>query len=254
MRVKRPPRGVASFIGLVLSSTLCFMLNRSTAFSARRGRVLQPVAFSDVREQATNVANINSEKKITNQARRGWAAVLGMETPKKAVDVAAEARLLGVVADVDIASRAGQAAKGEVSAPLPCANALGAPLAEAPPLKLYKGREVKPGQKEVLSQGVQAGTVPIVPPAQPKQERLCVSATLSEPKLAKAEGRKGGGQVREAQSAREAATARRGCLPAGQVKGRARHCVSCVAPVEAVVFPLGHAVHCDSATAPVMPL
>ena len=43
-------------------------------------------------------------------------------------------------------------------------------------------------------------------------------------------------------------------MPAGQAKGRARHCVSCVAPVEAVVFPLGQAVHCVSETAPGMPL
>ena len=45
-----------------------------------------------------------------------------------------------------------------------------------------------------------------------------------------------------------------GCLPAGQAKGRARHCVSCVAPVEAVVFPLGQAVHCVTEIAPGMPL
>ena len=44
-----------------------------------------------------------------------------------------------------------------------------------------------------------------------------------------------------------------GCLPAGQAKGRARHCVSCVEPVEAVVFPLGQAVHCVIETAPEKP-
>ena len=96
--------------------------------------------------------------------------------------------------------------------------------------------------------------MPIVPLAQPKQERLVARAKESEPKPAKAEGRRGCGQVRGAQSAREAADAELGCLPAGQAKGRARHCVSCVAPVEAVVFPLGQAVHCVSEIAPGMPL
>ena len=177
---KRPPRGVASLMGLVLSSTLWFMLNKSTVFSARRGRALQPVAFSAVREQATNMARVNSKVKIMNQARRDWEEVVGRGAPKNAVEVAAEAR---VVVETDLVNdaRAGHAEKGEVGVPLPCTSVLGAPLADALPLKLNRGREVKPGQKAVPSQGVQVGTVPIEPLAQPKQERLCARATASEP-------------------------------------------------------------------------
>ena len=177
---KRPPRGVASLMGLVLSSTLWFMLNKSTVFSARRGRALQPVAFSAVREQATNMARVNSKEKIINQARRDWEEVVGRGAPKNAVEVPAEARVV-VVTELVNDARAGQAEKGEVGVPLPCASALGAPLADASLLKLNRGRDVKPGQKAVPSQGVQAGTVPIVPLAQPKQERLCARATASEP-------------------------------------------------------------------------
>ena len=177
---KRPPRGVASLMGLVLSSTLWFILNRSTAFSARRGRALQPVAFLAVREQATNMARVNNKEKITNQARRDWEEVVGRGTPKNAEEVAAEAR---VVVETNFVSdaRAGQAEKGEVGVPLPCISVLGGPLADASPLKLNRGREVKPGQKAAPSQGMQDGTVPIVPLAQPKQERLCARATASEP-------------------------------------------------------------------------
>ena len=177
---KRPPRGVDSLMGLVLSSTLWFMLNKSTVLSARRGRAVQPVAFSGVREQATNMARVNSKVKIMNQARRDWEEVVGRGAPKNAVEVAAEAR---VVVETDLVNdaRAGQAEKGEVGVPLPCTSVLGAPLADALPLKLNRGREVKPGQKAVPSQGMQAGTVPIVPLAQPKQERLCARATASEP-------------------------------------------------------------------------
>ena len=105
---------------------------------------------------------------------------MGKVAPKKTVEVAAEARV-EVAADLVNDARAGQAEKGEVGVPVPCMSALGAPLANASPLKLYRGREVKPGQKAVPSQGVQAGTVPIVPLAQPKQERLCARATASEP-------------------------------------------------------------------------
>ena len=115
---KRPPRGVASLMGLVLSSTLWFMLNKSTVFSARRGRAVQPVAFSAVREQATNMARVNSKEKITNQARRDWEEVVGRGTPKKTVEVAAEARAV-LAADLVNDARAGQADKGEVGVPLP---------------------------------------------------------------------------------------------------------------------------------------
>jgi hypothetical protein len=156
------------------------MLNKSTVLSARRGRAVQPVAFSAVREHATNMERVNSKVKIMNQARRDWEEVVGRGTPKKTVEVAAEA---SVVVETDLVNdaRAGQAEKGEVGVPLPCTSVLGAPLADASPLKLNRGREVKPGQKAVPSQGVQVGTVPIEPLAQPKQERLCVSAKASEP-------------------------------------------------------------------------
>ena len=177
---QRPPRGVASFMGLVLSSTLWFMLNKSRALSARRGRALQPVAFSVVREKTTSKARRNSQEKTTTQARRDSEEVVGRGTPKKTVEVAAEARVV-VATDLVSEARAGQAEKGEVGVPLPCTSALGAPLADTSPLKLYRGREVKPGQMAVPSQGVQAGTVPIVPLVQPKQERLCARATASEP-------------------------------------------------------------------------
>ena len=176
----RPPRGVASFMGLVLSSTLWFMLNKSRAFSARRGRALKPVAFSVAREKTTSKAKRNSQEKITTQARRDWEEVVGRGTPKKTVEVTAEGRVVVAVALVNDA-RAGQAEKGEVGVLLTCVSALGAPLADASSLKLNRGREVKPGQKAEPSQRVQAGTVPIVPLAQPKQERLCARATASEP-------------------------------------------------------------------------
>ena len=172
--------------------------------------------------------------------------------PKKMVEVAEEASVEDADDLPDDAS-AGQAEKGEAGAPLPCASALGAPLAVSM-LKLYKGREVKPGQKEELSHGLQSGTLPRVPLAHPRQERLCGSACASEAKPTYAEGRRGAGQVRGVQSAKEAAEARRGCWPGGQEKGRARHCVSCIAPSEAVVFPAGQAVHCVDDTAPMMPL
>ena len=134
---KRPPRGVASLMGLVLSSTLWFMLNKSTVFSARRGRALQPVAFSAVQDKATSKASMNSKEKITTQARRDWEDVVGKVAPKKTVEVAAEARVM-VEADLVNDARAGQAEKGDVGVPLPCSSALGAPLllAIASPLKL----------------------------------------------------------------------------------------------------------------------
>ena len=105
--------------------------------------------------------------------------MVGRGTPKKMVEVAAEARVVEVADFVKEAS-AGQARKGEVGVPLPCASALGAPPPAASALKLYRGREVKPGQKEALSQGAQAGTLPRVPLAHPRQERLCGSACASE--------------------------------------------------------------------------
>ena len=180
INVKRPPRGVASFLGLVWSSTLWFILNKSTVCSIRLSRALKPVVSLAVREKATRKARRNSQEKITTQARRDWEEVVGRGTPKKTVEVAAEGRVV-IAADIVNDARAGQARKGEVGVPLPCASALGAPLADASPLKLYRGREVKPGQKEVPSQGVQDGTVPIVPLAQPKQERLVARAKESEP-------------------------------------------------------------------------
>ena len=106
--------------------------------------------------------------------------MVGRGAPKNAVEVPAEARVV-VVTDLVSEARAGQAENGEVGAPLPCTSALGAPLADASILKLNRGREVKPGQKAGPSQGVQAGTVPIVPLAHPKQERLAARATTSEP-------------------------------------------------------------------------
>jgi hypothetical protein len=126
------------------------------------------------------MARVNSKVKIINQERRDWEEVVGRGAPKNAVEVAAEAR---VVVETDLVNdaRAGQAEKGEVGVPLPCISVLGGPLADASPLKLNRGREVKPGQKAVPSQGVQAGTVPSVPLAQPKQERLCARATALEP-------------------------------------------------------------------------
>ena len=126
------------------------------------------------------MARVNNKEKITNQARRDWEEVVGRGAPKNAVEVLAEARVV-VVTDLVNDARAGQAEKGELGVPLPSTSALGVPLADASPLKLYRGREVKPGQKAVPSQGVQVGTVPIVPLAQPKQERLCARATVSEP-------------------------------------------------------------------------
>ena len=113
------------------------MLNRSRAFSARRGRALQPVAFSAVQDKATSKASMNSKEKITTQARRDWEDVVGKVAPKKTVEVAAEARVM-VEADLVNDARAGQAEKGDVGVPLPCTSALGAPLllAIASPLKL----------------------------------------------------------------------------------------------------------------------
>ena len=183
------------------------------------------MALSVAREKTTSKAKRNSQEKITTQARRDWEEVVGRGTPKKTVEVASEVRVV-VVTDLVNDSRVGQAEKGEVGVPLPCKSSLGATLADASPLKLYRGREVKPGQMAVPSQGLQAGTVPIAPLAQPTQERLCARATESEPKPENAEGRRGCRHVRGAQSAREEADAELGCFPAGQAKGRARHCVS----------------------------
>ena len=190
-------------------------------------------------------------KRTTTQARRNWEAVVGRGTPKKTVEVSA--RFVGEIALVNDA-RVGQAEKGVPL--LPCESALGAPLAAAGsrPLKLNRGREVRPGQVAAPVQGVQSGKEPNVPLAQPRQERLCARAWASDPAPKNAEGRRGEGQASGAQSAREAAEADLGCLPAGQVKGRLRHCESCVAPVEAVVFPTGQAVHCVTLIAPGMPL
>ena len=249
MRENKPPRGVASLMGLDLSSTLWAMLNRSTAFRARRGRALQPVALSLARERAITMANRKSQEKITTQARRDWEDVVGRGTPKKIVEVEAEAGA-AVATDLVWDERGGQAANGEAGGPLPCASALGAPPAGATLLKLYRGREVKPGHMAASLQELQAGTLPKVPLGQPRQETLCASASASVVNPANAEGRRGEGQVRGAQSARVEAEARRGCWPAGQEKGRARHCESCVAPVEVVVFPVGQTVHCDCANAP----
>ena len=177
---KRPPRGVASLMGLVLSSTLWAMLNRSRALSARRCRAAQPVAFSVAREKTTRRARKKSQEKITSQARSDWEEVVGKGTPKKTVEVAAEARVV-VATELVSEARAGQAEKGEVGALLPCASALAEPLIDASALKLYRGREVKPGQKAAPLQRVQVGTMPLAPLAQPKQDRLCARATASEP-------------------------------------------------------------------------
>lgn len=198
------------------------------------------------------MASTSSQEKITTQASRDWEDVVGRGTPKKMVEVDAEASEVAVT-DLNKDARGGQARKGEAK-PLPCASALGAPLPSASALKLYRGREVRPGQKAALSQGAQAGTLPAVPLAHPRQERLCASACASEAMLEKAEGLRGMGQVRGAQSASVAAEVKRGCWPRGQKNGRARHCVSCVAPVEAVFFPGGQAVHWVAEIAPAIPL
>ena len=113
-----PPRGVATFMGLVMSLTLWFKLKRSAAFRARRGRALQPVAFSLVREKATSMARINSQVKRTTQARRAWEEVVGRGTPKNMVEVAAEPRVEEAAALVNEA-RAGQAEKGLPPPPPP---------------------------------------------------------------------------------------------------------------------------------------
>ena len=248
MREQRPPKGVASFMGLEWSSTAWAMLKRSTAFSARRGRALQPVALSVAREKAVSTASKRSQEKITNQARRDWEEVVGRGAPKKMVEVAEEASAVAAGADPTMEERVGHAEKGDPRGPLPCASALGAPLPAAALLKLNKGREVNPGQKALLSQGGQAGGVPAVPLAQPRQVALVARAAASEVELANAAGRRGRGQARGAQSAREEVVAIMGCLPAGQEKASA-HCVSCVAPVEKVVLPAGQPVHCSSEVA-----
>ena len=177
MRENRPPRGVASLMGLVLSSTLWDMLKRSIALRARAGRARQPVALALVRKKATSMATIKSQEIITTQASRDWEEVVGRGTPKNMVEVAEEAgpRLSGSAKDESV----GQAEKGKVNAPLPCVS-VGVPPAIAAALKLYKGREVKPGQKTAPLQGAQAGTVPTVPLAQPRQDRLAASARASE--------------------------------------------------------------------------
>ncbi len=156
--------------------------------SARKGRALQPVAFSAVLEKAMHRAKMKSQINITTQASRDWEEVVGRGTPKNMVEVAAEARVFAAT-DVAREARAGQVEKGEVGTPLLCA--LRAPLIDESALKLYRGREVEPGQKSVPPQSVQAGTVPAVPLAQPRQERLSARARMSEEKLGKAEGRRG---------------------------------------------------------------
>jgi hypothetical protein len=257
MRENRPPNGVDSFRGLALSSTLWDMENMSQALRARRGRAQQPppppaAGRSAARQRAPQKRSVKS----TNQASRHCAAVVGRAAPKNMEEAleAAEGVLEGGA--WESAAREGQAAKGKVGRavlPLP-ARPRACPAGVPGPLKLYRGREVSPGHRAAPVQGGHTGRLPAVPGAQPRQERLCARAAASEAKLGKAEGRRGRGQARGAQSAREAAAARRGCLPGGQEKGRARHCVSCRAPGEAVVFPAGQALHCATETAPGTPL
>jgi hypothetical protein len=124
-------------MGLVLSFTTWFMLNKSTALSARRSRALQPVALSAVHVKTMSKASTSSQMKITTQARRDWEAVVGRGTPKNTVEVAAEAKV-AVETDLVNDARAGQAEKGEEGgAALPARPLGGSSSAEVvEPLKL----------------------------------------------------------------------------------------------------------------------
>ena len=83
MREKSPPRGVASFTGLVFSMTSWFMLNMSMDVRAARGRkkqqkkpvlveavVLLAVASPARVVRATTSASTKKKEKVTTQASR----------------------------------------------------------------------------------------------------------------------------------------------------------------------------------------
>jgi len=132
-----------------------------------------------VREKARHIATIKSQEKITTHARMDWEEVVGRGTPKNRVEVPAEARAVVVTAAVR-EDRAGQVEKGEAGEPSASALPL-PPLGEAaavppPALKLYRGREVRPGHWALGSHALQAGRMPEVPGGQPRQLLLCASA------------------------------------------------------------------------------
>jgi len=116
--------------------------------------------------------------------------------------------------------------------------------------KLYKGREVKPGQNNGGGQGEQVGTSPKLPQVHPTQEGLFDTVKESGWVVEKREGRRGGGQARGTQSSKVTDEAVMGCWPKGQLKGKTKHCVSSTAPVDAVVFPGGQGRHFSGRAAP----
>jgi len=179
---------------------------------------------------------------MQNQARRIWAAVAGRSTPKNTYEVGDWE--VGGREDWERLERVGQVDKGEGGV------SVGAPVALLLLLKLNSGREVSPGHKTFDPQGEHAGTEPTVKAGQPKQDTLLPSDSLSLALFEKDEGRRGGGQVKALQSFSVEAVGEEGCFPGEQVKGIARHCVSCIAPVVAVVFPDGHFRHCEDKVAP----
>ena len=187
-------------------------------------------------------AHTNNSVKIQNQARRAWAALVGRSTPKNTYEVGDWEE--GGGEDRERVRRVEHFDNGEGVV------AVGAPVALLLLLKLNSGREVSPGQSAFDPQGEHAGTEPTVKAGQPKQDTLLPRDSKSLALFEKEEGRRGGGQVKALQSLSVEAVGEEGCFPGEQVKGIARHWVSCIAPVVAVVFPGGHFRHCEDMVAP----
>ena len=166
---------------------------------------------------------------------------MGRSTPKNTYEVGVKEE--GGRVDWERVERVGQVDKGEGE------EEVGA-IVTLLLLKLNSGREVSPGQNTFDPQGEQAGTLPTVKAGHPKQDTLLPRDSKSLALFEKEEGRRGGGHVKALQSFSVEAVGEEGCFPGEQVKGIARHWVSCIAPVVAVVFPGGHFRHCEDMVAP----
>jgi len=171
---------------------------------------------------------------------------VGRSTPKNTYEVGVKE--VGGREDWERVVRVGQVEKGEGEE----AVSEGAPaiVTLLLLLKLNSGREVSPGQNTFDPQGEQAGTLPTVKAGHPKQDTLLPRDSKSLALFEKEEGRRGGGHIKALQSFSVEAVGEEGCFPGEQVKGIARHWVSCIAPVVAVVFPGGHFRHCEDVVAP----
>ena len=105
------------------------------------------------------------------------------------------------------------------------------------------GTDPKPGHTSPGAQAVQLPAAPREPAPQPTQKRLAAAAADSK--------RRGGGQARGVQSARENGVAWvAGCMPTGQVMATAMHWEASAAPGESVVVPVAQGVQLRGEVAP----